>query len=77
MGSTRRVRPPANWTEEAVETAVRGLEAPLGMKLRKFVSVLYVAVMGRAQGIPLFDSVVLLGREEAMERLGSARALAV
>ncbi|HMO95131.1 MAG TPA: glutamate--tRNA ligase, partial [Tepidiformaceae bacterium] len=44
----------AKWTKEAVEAAIRGMEEALEMKLRKFVSVLYVAAMGTPQGIPLF-----------------------
>ena len=59
----------------SIEAAIRGMEAPLETKLRKFVSVLYVAMMGRPQGIPLFDSMELLGREIVMARL--ARALQV
>lgn len=65
---------PAEWDVAHVEAAIRGLEEPLGMKLRKFVSVLYVAEMGRPQGIPLFDSIVLLGRDRALQRLRTARA---
>ena len=53
-----------------------GMEEALGGKLRKFVSVLYVATMGRAQGIPLFDSLALLGRERTLQRLRTARATA-
>ncbi len=64
-----------NWTKQPIEAAIRGMEEPLGLKLRKFVSVLYVAEMGRAQGIPLFDSMVLLGRERSLQRLRTARAL--
>ncbi|MGI8925035.1 MAG: glutamate--tRNA ligase [Tepidiformaceae bacterium] len=68
--------PAKSWGRETVEAAVRGMEEPLGMKLRKFVPVLYVAEMGRAQGIPLFDSLALLGRERSLARLRTARALA-
>src|SRR4029079_19471922 len=62
------------WDVEHVEAAIRGLETPLDMKLRKFVPVLYVAEMGRAQGIPLFASIALLGRERALQRLRTARS---
>jgi glutamyl-tRNA synthetase len=64
---------PGDWSKETIEAAIRGLEVPLGLKLRKFIATLYVAVMGRPQGIPLFDSMVLLGREESLRRLRSAR----
>lgn len=66
----------AAWTKEGIEAAVRSMEEPLGLKLRKFVAVLYVAIMGRAQGIPLFDSMALLGRERSLHRLRGARAQA-
>ncbi len=65
----------AGWDKAAMEQAIRGLEGPLKMKLRKFVSVLYVAIMGKAQGIPLFDSVAILGRERTLSRLRKARHL--
>jgi glutamyl-tRNA synthetase len=65
--------PESEWDVPHVEAAIRGMEAPLESKLRKFVSVLYVAEMGRPQGIPLFDSMVLLGRDRALQRLRTAR----
>ena len=62
------------WAPAPVEAALRSLQDALGLKLRKFVSVLYVAVMGAPRGIPLFDSVALLGRERTLARLRAARA---
>ena len=64
--------PDAEWEVARIEAVIRGLEEPLGLKLRKFVPALYVAEMGRAQGIPLFDSLVLLGRERSLRRLRTA-----
>jgi glutamyl-tRNA synthetase len=64
------------WKTPAIESAIRAMEADLELKLRKFVSVLYVAIEGRAQGIPLFDSMALLGRERSLQRLRTARARA-
>lgn len=63
----------ASWDKEAVEAAIRSLESSLGLKLRKFVSVLYVAVEGSPRGLPLFDSIAIIGRSRALHRL--ARAL--
>lgn len=68
--------PAGGWSKQAVEDGIRSMEEALGAKLRKFVSVLYVATMGRAQGIPLFDSLALLGRERTLQRLRTARATA-
>ena len=62
-----------DWDVAHVEAAIRAMEGDLQMKPRKYVPVLYVAEMGRAQGIPLFDSVALLGRERALQRLRTAR----
>ncbi|MCC7362991.1 MAG: glutamate--tRNA ligase [Dehalococcoidia bacterium] len=62
------------WTRDAIEAAIRGLEGELGLKLRKFIPVLYVAEQGKAQGLPLFDSMALLGRQRALQRLRTARA---
>jgi glutamyl-tRNA synthetase len=62
------------WNRDSVEAAIRGMETALGLKLRKFVSILYVAEMGRPQGIPLFDSLALLGRERSLQRLRTARS---
>jgi glutamyl-tRNA synthetase len=66
--------PAVGWDKEHIESAIRGMEEPVGAKLRKFVSVLYVAEMGRAQGIPLFDSMAILGRERTLARLRTARS---
>lgn len=66
--------PRDQWTRDELEAAIRRMEDELGTKLRKFVPVLYVAEMGRPQGIPLFDSLALLGRERALQRLRTARA---
>ena len=65
--------PADGWDRDNVEQAIRGLEPALELKLRKFVSVLYVAEMGRPQGIPLFDSMAILGRERSLQRLRTAR----
>ncbi len=64
---------PEAWAPEPVEAALRSLQNTLELKLRKFVSVLYVAIMGAPRGIPLFDSVALLGRDESIARLRAAR----
>ena len=65
--------PEDHWDVAHVEAAIRAMETDLEMKPRKYVPVLYVAEMGRAQGIPLFDSIALLGRERALQRLRTAR----
>ncbi len=46
----------------------------LGMKPGKVMHVLYTAIEGRSHGLPLFDSIGMLRRESALQRLRAARA---
>ena len=61
----------AVWTVEGVD--LRGVIDALGLKPRKAMPALYTAVEGRHAGLPLFDSMVILGRERTLARLRSAR----
>jgi len=45
-----------------------------GFKVRKVMPAIYAAVEGRVAGLPLFDSLVLLGRERSRSRVAAARA---
>jgi glutamyl-tRNA synthetase len=45
----------------------------LGIKPRKVMPALYAAVEGRHAGLPLFESMCLLGRERTLGRLRAAR----
>jgi glutamyl-tRNA synthetase len=60
-----------DWTVEL--TDVRPPIDALGIKPRKAMPLLYTAVEGRRAGLPLFDSIHLLGRERSLERLRAAR----
>ncbi len=44
------------------------------VKARDGFRVLYMAVLGRPQGVPVFDAMAFLGPDETMSRLRSARA---
>ena len=46
----------------------------LGLKAGKVMHVVYTAVEGRSQGLPVYDAIELLGRESALRRLRAARA---
>jgi glutamyl-tRNA synthetase len=64
-----------DWTVEAIQGALNAaLVDGLGLKPRKAFVPLYVAVSGRASSLPLFDSMVLLGRDRTLARLQAARA---
>jgi len=61
-----------DWSLEGVD-----LREPLkaaDFKVRKVMPAIYAAVEGRSAGLPLFDSLVLLGRERAFGRVIAARS---
>lgn len=60
------------WTVEGVD--LRPVLSELGVKPRKALPAVYAAVEGRHAGLPLFDSIVLLGRERTRARVEAARA---
>ena len=61
------------WTVDGIEQELRAAMDALGVKPRKVIVVLYAAIEGRSAGLPLFDSIHLLGREVSLGRLRSAR----
>jgi len=52
---------------------IRPVFEKLGMKPRQAMHVIYTAVEGRAAGLPLFDSMFLLGRDRTLRRLRAVR----
>ena len=46
----------------------------LGLKPRPIMPLLYTAIEGTSSGLPLFDSISLLGRDRALRRLRAAQA---
>ncbi len=64
-----------DWEAEALKEALRALgEDRFGLKLGKAQAPVRVAVTGRTVGPPLFEGLVLLGRDETLRRLRAARA---
>lgn len=65
----------ADWEAEALKEGLRALgEEQFGLKLGKAQAPVRVAVTGRTVGPPLFEGLVLLGRDETLRRLRAARA---
>ena len=60
------------WSVEAID--LRPCLESIGVKPRKGMPVLYSAIEGRHAGLPLFDSIHLLGRDSVLIRLRRARA---
>jgi glutamyl-tRNA synthetase len=59
------------WTVDDID--LRDPLGDLGVKPRKAMPALYAAIEGRHAGLPLFDSIQLLGRDRALARLRTAR----
>jgi glutamyl-tRNA synthetase len=60
------------WDPEAVKAVLVDAGAAAGLNLKKAQAPVRVAVTGRAVGPPLFESVVVLGRDEAVRRVRAA-----
>jgi len=60
------------WEAEAVKAVVADAGTASGLNLKKAQAPVRVAVTGRAVGPPLFESAVVLGRDEAVRRLRTA-----
>ena len=62
----------ADFSHETLETALRRAGEELGLRPREFLGVLRVAVTGRTASPPLFETLEVLGRERALERVRDA-----
>lgn len=64
----------AEWNAEALKAAVVAAGEEHGLKLGKAQAPVRVAVTGRTVGLPLFESLEVLGRERTLERVDAALA---
>ncbi|WP_089298787.1 glutamate--tRNA ligase [Actinoplanes regularis] len=60
------------WTAESLKRTVEELGAARGLKLGKAQAPVRVAVTGRTVGLPLFESLEVLGRERTLHRIRAA-----
>jgi glutamyl-tRNA synthetase len=60
-----------DWVVDAL--ALQPVTDALGIKFRKVAPAVYAVVEGFHRGLPLFDSMLLLGRERTLARLRAAR----
>ncbi|OLB76555.1 MAG: glutamate--tRNA ligase [Actinobacteria bacterium 13_2_20CM_2_71_6] len=63
----------APWEAEALKAALEAVGAERGLKLGKTQAPVRVAVTGRSVGLPLFESLEVLGRDRTLARLRAAR----
>ncbi|MDI6098124.1 glutamate--tRNA ligase [Actinoplanes sp. NEAU-A12] len=64
----------ADWSADALKAALEQVGEARGLKLGKTQAPVRVAVTGRTIGLPLFESIELLGRERTLARISAARA---
>ncbi|MBO3741638.1 glutamate--tRNA ligase [Actinoplanes flavus] len=62
------------WTAESLKQTVEELGAARGLKLGKAQAPVRVAVTGRTIGLPLFESLEVLGRDRTLQRIQAAIA---
>jgi glutamyl-tRNA synthetase len=59
----------AEWTADSTEAAIRAFAEDHGIKLGQAAQPLRAALTGRSTSPPLFDVMVVLGRETCLQRL--------
>jgi glutamyl-tRNA synthetase len=62
----------STWDAETLKSTVEAAGAARGLKLGKAQAPIRVAVTGRSVGLPLFESLVVLGRDRTLARLRAA-----
>jgi glutamyl-tRNA synthetase len=62
------------WDKDVLHAVTLEIAEAAGRKLGKAQAPIRVAVMGRTTGLPLFDSLAVLGRDETVRRLAAALA---
>lgn len=60
------------WTSEDLRAATSGVAEHVGLKLAKAQAPIRVAVTGSTVGLPLFESLEVLGRQRTLERIAVA-----
>lgn len=68
----RDVLSKAEFTHEGLETALRAEAGRMGVKAGQMFQPIRVAVCGRKNAPPLFETLAVLGRETTLERIGQA-----
>jgi glutamyl-tRNA synthetase len=63
------------FTADRIEQAIAAVAADEGWSVRDLTIAIRAAVTGRRVGPPLYESLALLGKERALERLEKAQEL--
>jgi glutamyl-tRNA synthetase len=62
----------ADWNHDACDAALRGLATAEGVKAGLLINATRVAIVGRAVAPPLFETMVVLGKQRVVERIRRA-----
>jgi len=68
--------PSADWSHDACDHALRALAEAEGVKAGLLINATRVAIVGQAVAPPLFDAMVVLGRDRVVNRLRRAQPAA-
>jgi glutamyl-tRNA synthetase len=60
------------WTAQAIGETIQNVIAELGLNRRKGTKPIFVAISGSEVSLPLYESIELIGRDEAVARLRAA-----
>ncbi len=60
------------WDKDSLHEVTLAIAESVGRKLGKAQAPIRVAVMGRTRGLPLFDSLAVLGRQQTRRRIATA-----
>lgn len=63
----------SEWKRDAIEEALRRVQTEIELKPKTAFAPFYVAITGSKVGLPIFDSMEIIGREKCLERLEWAR----
>jgi glutamyl-tRNA synthetase len=76
LAAAARALSSVEWTNEALDQAVRGVAETAGVGLGKVAQPLRAALTGRTTSPGIFDVLLLLGRDESLGRLADHVAVA-
>lgn len=68
----RRLEALESWDRASLHEAIGGLATAMDLKLRQLMPPLFIAIAGKPNALPLFDSMAWLGRDLTRDRLRSA-----
>ncbi len=74
LTQARQILESVDFTHQALETALNAEATALGLKPNQMFQPIRVAVCGKMVAPPLFETLVILGREVSLKRIGQAIA---